>query len=206
MHVDEMIAEKNDPINFLNYLKRFGSCLDYGHTPTGFNEQLTDISGVPRYNITLAFTCSGCRNTIPLRSDFISRTFPNNGNEWLVELAEIKKTLPYNQTIKWTRRYDKTLELTIAERLFDIHSAWRKKKLFGGEKGTALLNCLKCNTVNIVELDSNLTKNYVSKNLRSVPLKTIELIRGLEKELWREFLWPIQEKYEHFTIGEDFTR
>ena len=95
--------------------------------------------------------------------------------------------------------------MTLHERQYDIHSEWSKPKLFGGQKGSALLNCLKCTTINYIELKTSLVKDPSCKNLRAVPLQTIEAIRTMDKSLWRQFVWPIPMKFEHFRIGQDFT-
>ena len=48
IYANRLIAENNDPVNFLNYLKSKGPCLDYGSTPEGLLESVKDISGPPR--------------------------------------------------------------------------------------------------------------------------------------------------------------
>lgn len=194
---DGLIAEDIDPLNFVAYMERYSSYQRSTDISELYNN--LDLKGMPRTGIVLAFSCGGCDVTIGLKPNITRAFFNDNGGRWDHECSKIIDVLPSHTKIKYLKRKNGQFEVTLEKWLYEVHGIWRKPKLFFGFKNVAILTCTKCDTANVVQVDTPLYRQSTCKRVWSIPLSTLHQVRKLIKGyLWLE---PFQGK--HSIGGED---
>jgi hypothetical protein len=196
--IDGLIKDSENPLNFLQYMKRYGSYRPSANLAELYND--LDLSGMPRNGSCSAFSCGGCNATIGLKPAISHASFDDNGDHWLGECDRIIDSLPPILKIRCLKRENGLFYVTLEEWLYQVHGLWRKPKLFFGFKIVAILTCAKCTTANVIEVDTPLYRQSTCKRVWSVPFNTINQVRNLiDGYLWAE---PFQGK--HHKVGEDF--
>lgn len=202
--IDDLISSSNNPLNFLKTLNRFGSCVDYRnhYTPKQLFSEIQDKNGIPINNLTLAFECQ-CGKLISLKPRNIEKSFDSSGSEWGIEVEKIIQSLPENQKITWVERHEKYFEVSVEIWEYDTHSAWQTPINLFGRQYNFLLSCHDCDAVSVVEIKNSFFRHPFCKVLNRVPLSTLDKIRCLDKDMWRNVIWHTRLEYKNFTAGYD---
>lgn len=202
--IDDFTSSNNEPINFLETLKCLGPCVDYRihYTPKRVYSEIVQTNGISEQNLTLAFECQ-CSKVISLKPIKIKKTFNSSGSEWKIEVEKIIQSLPENHKITWVERYQKHFKVSVEIWEYDTHSAWEKPLKSFGRQYSFLLSCHDCDAVSVIEIKNNYFRGPFLKVLNSVPLSTLNKIRSLDKNIWRNVIWPTRLEYENSRTGFD---
>lgn len=202
--IDDLISSNNNPTNFLNKLKHLGPCVDYrnNYNPKLLFDVLYVKNGIAKYNLTLAFECQ-CAKVISLKPRNYKKSFESSGSEWKIEVEKIIQSLPENHKITWVERHETYFEVSVEVWEYDTHSAWEKPINLFGCQYNFLLSCHDCDAVSVVEIKNSFFKHPFCKVLHCVPLSTLDKIRCLDKDMWRNVIWHTRFEYKNFTAGYD---
>lgn len=202
--IDDFTSSNNEPINFLETLKCLGPCIDYRiqYTPKRVYSEIVDTNGISEQNLTLEFECQ-CGKLISLKPRNIEKSFDSSGSEWGIEVEKIIQSLPENQKITWVERHEKYFEVSVEIWEYDIHSAWETPLKRFGRQYNFLLSCHNCDAVSIIEIKNSYFRGSFCKVLNRVPLSTLDKIRCLDKDIWRNVIWHTHLEYKNFTAGYD---
>lgn len=202
--IDDFTSSNNEPINFLETLKCLGPCVNYRiqYTPKRVYSEIVDTNGISEQNLTLAFECQ-CSKVISLKPRKIKKTFNSSGSEWKIEVEKIIQLLPENHNITWVERYEKYFKVSVEIWKYDIHSAWETPLKRFGRHYNFLLSCHNCEAVSVIEIKNSYFRGSFCQVLNSVPLSILNKIRCLDKDIWRNVIWPTRLEHENFGAGFD---
>lgn len=205
--IDEIAASQNDPNILLNRLKKIGQCLPYGDYMNEFTDDGglfkggREFSGHSREGVALSYQCDCCGEILPLAPTCLNRNFPNNGADWKVEIAGIQASLKYGEKLSFVEKNDQYFKAYILNFHADCLGLWRKSHRVVGYKFIALLKCLKCDNVSVVQVETFGLTTPTCKRLWSVKIDVIRRLWQLDKNLWREYIWPRPYDADYFTGG-----